>query len=176
MYADGSGTPPKTAYLNEVPDLSWVLLDSLYHWLREEGDSRSDFGQDGLCNPACYKELGTFKAHQKEPGGLWAKCLKMDEMDATGCKILIQDQTQSPGIWLRPSGLQPRTLITQSSLLHTLIFSFYFVHKYNQLATAVMASGRSPVQPPAPSRVTLNAGQVARALARWILKTQVLPE
>lgn len=41
---------------------------------------------------------------------------------------------------------------------------------------AFMAWGGSPIQPPAPSRVTLNTGQVARALARWVLKTQVLPE
>lgn len=65
MYAGGSGTPPKAACFNEVPDLSWVFLDSLQHWLREEGDSRSDFGQGGLCNPACSKGLGTFKSNQE---------------------------------------------------------------------------------------------------------------
>lgn len=65
MYAGGSGTPPKAACFNEVPDLSWVFLDSLQHWLREEGDSRSDFGQGGLCKPACSKGLGTFKSNQE---------------------------------------------------------------------------------------------------------------
>lgn len=87
-----------------------------------------------LCNSAYSKELGTFKGCQEQPGCLWAESLRTYRIDESGCKILIQDQARSPRVCLRPSELEPSTLITRSILLHRLTFFYFvFVHSMTEL-------------------------------------------